>query len=185
MSMPIEETLSVNNLNVLSDFIVKMQENNPNMTNYYVNYRRLQDTKVIISTNVNQTSVENQFLSPYFYCGIELIDNQNQDYTSENFNFAKEMSDCTLESSGAATIPLTYNSESSLYNKIASNMYSDNYLDIEQYNTIIQPSPSPDPENPTGNGFNSINPYFWILPSFLLMLIFMYKFLDKIFARGE
>lgn len=184
MSMPIEETLSTNNLNVISDLILKLQENNPNATNYYVNYRRTLDTKIVLSTNVNQTSDYNQFTSPYIYCGIQLIDNNNQDYTSQNFNFTTAINNCTIETNGSMDIPLTYDNNSSIYKYIASNKYNDNYLDIQKYNTL-QPSPSPKPEEPTGNGFDSINPYFWILPSFILMLIFMYKFLDKIFATGK
>lgn len=185
MSMPIEETLSTNNLNVISDLIVKMQENNPTYTNYYVNYRRPLDTKIILSASVNQTNDYNQFMNPYYYCSIQLLDSSNQEYTSQTFDFTAAMNSCSQETTGSMDIPLTYNSSSSIYSKIASNKYNDNYLDIQRYSTIIQPSPSPEPEEPTGGGFDSINPYFWILPSFILMLIFMYKFLDKIFATGK
>ena len=182
MSLPIEETLSTNNLNVISDFILKMQENNPNATNYYVNYRRTLDTKIVLSANVNQTSDYNQFVSPYFFCSIQLIDNNNQDYTSQTFDFTAAMNNCSIETTGSMDIPLTYNSQSSIYSKIASNKYSENYVDIQKYNTL-QPSPSPEPEEPTTNGFDSINPYFWILPSFLLMLLIMYKFINGIFTK--
>ena len=196
MSMAIETTLSQESLNVLSDYYIKFQEahKEENISNYVINYKYYRTGQTYFNFFNNYSETTGQFgdfynTSPTLYqCKLKLRNPDTGDwYTSETFDF--ESVQCST-SAGSYTFPKTYISEdnNNTYNMIASNLYSDNYLDYERWTTLEiepSPSPSPEPEEPTGNGFDSINPYFWVLPSFLLMLIFMYKFLDKIFARGD
>lgn len=185
MPMPIETTLNTNNLQVLSDLYIKMTQEHNNITSYFINYRRTNQIAFIFGTTTEQTQDYNKFILPYYNCNFSLKNpNTNEDYTSETFDFETTMSNCTYEQGqGSLDIPLTYNSGSSVYRYYASNFYSENYLNYEEYKTItIEPSPSPEPEEPTGE---EISPYYFIIPSFILMLLLMYKFLDKIFARGD
>ena len=185
--MHIENELSNDSLTILANFNIRFKElhTDYNNSNYAINYRYKDSVRYIFSNNVTQ-GTDNEFNSPYYECIFGIRDTNNYYYTNDNFDYTSALNSCTLNQSGNYSIPLIYNGNTSSTRSIASNLYQDNYLNIQQYATIVQPSPSPspEPEEPTG-GFESINPYFWILPSFLLMLMFMYRFLDKIFARGE
>lgn len=187
--MHIEQTLGEEQLKILSNFYVKIGELHTNYknSNYLINYRYKTKVLYIFSNNVTQDSTNNIFNVPYYECTIALKDDSNNYYTNENFDYTNTLNSCTLQQAtgGNYTIPLTYNGNSTS-RSIASNLYQDNYLDIDKYKTIEvepSPSPSPEPETPTENGFDSINPYYWILPSFLLMLLIMYKFINGIFSK--
>lgn len=186
--MHIEQTLGEEQLKILSNFYIKMGELHSDYKNasYSINYRYQTKVLYIFSNNITQNETENIFNNPFYECTIELKDENNNYYTNENFDYTKTLNNCTLQKTGNYTIPLKYNGNSSSTRSIASNLYQENYLDIDKYKTIEgepSPSPSPEPGTPTGNGFDNINPYYWILPSFLLMLLIMYKFINGIFNK--
>lgn len=185
--MHIEQTLGEEQLKILSNFYIKMGELHSEYKNasYFINYKSQTRVLYIFSNNVTQSETENIFNNPYYECTIALKDNNNYYYTNENFDYTNTLNSCKLqEATGNYTIPLTYNTNTASTRYIASNLYQNNYLDIDKYKTIeVEPSPSPEPETPSGNGFDSINPYYWILPSFLIMLLIMYKFINGIFNK--
>lgn len=180
-------------LNNLSNFYFKfMQEHSEVTYNYYViNYKSTKrDTQVIFNfcqdLDMNNTSPWGDYLctgSQYrcqFYLYYRDNEGNYQPYTTENFDYTEALNSCR-EMTGIGIQP-TY------VTNYASNLWENNYLNTTKWTTQEvepSPSPSPEPEEPTTTQFSDINPYFWILPSFILMLIFMCKFLDKIFARGE
>ena len=147
-------------------------------------------TKALIITPKKVIKQYKKELDKYIPNNQCVVTNYEQvsNYTNENFDYTTTLNNCTLNQTtgGNYTIPLTHNGNTASTRYIASNLYQDNYLNIDKYKTIEvepSPSPSPGPETPTTNGFDSINPYYWILPSFLLMLLIMYKFINGIFSK--
>lgn len=188
MSMPIDELFNTDTLTLLSDFYVKFEQEHPSYTisGYWLNYRYQDSVKYYFSDSITNANSEYTFTT-YYVCTFPVKDANNTYYTTNDFDWTTYLATCTLDN-GSLSIPETYQTTTT-WKRSASNLWQDNYLDIDTYKSIeIEPSPSPSPSpspEPSTTEFGDINPYFWILPSFILMLIFMYRFLDKIFARGD
>lgn len=194
-TLPIETYYSNNNpLNVLSNFYFKFMQAHPNETfNYYMlGYRNSKRTtqQVTFDFCENKSDTISSFNSyqctgAQYRCQFYVVYNENENYyTAENFDYTTAVNECR-EMTGLSIYDTYANATNTYW---ASNMWEQNYLNTTKWTTQeVEPSPSPSPEEPSGEGtqFSDINPYFWLIPSFVLMLIFMYKFLDKIFSRGD
>lgn len=184
MSMPIEETLPESVLNILSDYYLNNKDQYG--TNYSIQYRYYKTTGIFIEF-FNEYEEQEQtgyptLINPINGTRCKLVvrnDSTGEYYTAENFDYTS-----ITCNNAAVSFYKTYQTIDNNSTNTASNFYNDNYLDYEKYTTLeIEPSPSPEPETPTTNGFDNINPYYWILPSFLLMLLIMYKFINGIFTK--
>lgn len=184
--MHIEQQFGNDTLTILANFNVKFKEAHIDYNNssYAINYRYPQTTTYVFSNNVTQTSENNVFNAPYYECTIALRSENNEYYTNENFDYTGALNNCVLNTNGTYEIPLTYNGGSSRTRSIASNLYQDNYLDIQKWASVeVQPSPSPEPEEPSTETKDYTN--WFILLSAILMLIVMYRFIGSLFTRGE
>ena len=191
MSMAIEEGLSQTNLEVLSNFLIKFREDkqNDNLQNYAIRYGGARNSGI---SNINfyfsSSYVENgnyYQLQNVWECTFPLNQVENNGYeaiTWENFDYQTKINSCTNGGTFDFLKDLTQATGSSRH--IASNLYQDNYLDYLKYQTLeVAPSPSPEPEEPTGEAKDYTN--WFILLSAILMLIIMYRFIGSLFSRGD
>lgn len=191
MAMAIEEKLSETNLEVLSNFLIKFREakESENLQNYAIRYGGATNTGI---SNVNfyfsNSYIENgnyYKLQNTWLCTFKLNYTENGEYkaiTWNDFDYETKISSCT--SGGDLDILKDLSQATGSGKHIASNLYTDNYLDYLKYQTLeVAPSPSPDPEEPSTETTDYTN--WFILLSAILMLIIMYRFIGSLFSRGD
>lgn len=188
MPMPIEEDLSQTNLEVLSNFLIKFREakEQENLSNYVIRYSNaINGNTGLINFYFSNSYIEsNDYyeLQNIWLCRFSLNETQNVAITWENFDYQTKISSC--EYGGTYSLIKDRSQATTSGKRAASNLYQDNYLDYLNYNTLeVQPSPSPEPEEPSED--TTGNTTFLILISAILMLIVMYRFISSLFSRGD
>lgn len=185
MSMPIEETLPESVLNILSNYYLNNREQYG--THYSIQYRYYRTTGIFIEffNDYEEQAQENleSLISPINGTRCKLIvrnDSTGEYYTAENFDYS------TITCNDAAvSFYKTYQTTDNNSSNTASDFYNNNYLDYLHYNTLeIQPSPSPEPEEPNEDGTIESTTLL-LLISAILMLIVMYRFIGSLFSRGD
>lgn len=187
--MDIEEGLSQTNLEVLSNFLIKIREEkqSDNLENYAISYGGAINSGISnINVYFSSSYVENGSmyrLQNIWQCRFKLNqmgDNGYEPITWENFDYQSKINNCTNGGNYDFLKDISQATGSSRH--IASNLYKNNYLDYLKYQTL-EVAPSPEPEEPSPETTDYTN--WFILISAILMLIVMYRFIGSLFSRGD